>query len=670
MALPPAAAADDRRPTLRDVVAPGLAALIAQLQLSPTAEDTAWRVFELLTRESLSIPASTPAGFSGICNDGTPWQFCVRLGSADPVVRYLTEVGAPQMTLEQRLALTRRRLQAVARANGWPSTAQREIDAVLAVAPGSDEGRAGAWVAVALDSAGRLQLRLYANNGWGSELERWQRLTAALWELRADRFRARLQALAALLVPTFSPVGLALTLPRVGTMLKLYLRPIAPPSAAVSKLLKREHSDGGVELLNRIEYGLNRSLSSLPPQALLLSLGMAADGAALDLKLDFCGHCLFADEPAARQATVTLGETLGLEAKGHHAALALLEPSGRAGAGVVHAFIGVGYRIREGTRLEVYVAPHTGRPHRSRTAKTNASTESALRRGVAFLLDCATPSGWRDFHLPVGTSSSWVTAYVANALLDAAPTAGFEAIAEKCSAAAKALSASFRAGQGWGYNEHVETDADSTALALILLDRLGFDAPPAAELLVPYRNEDGGFGTFKARSNRDGWATSHADVTPTVVSALATATWANTLDCLRAAGGSFGHWRSYWWLTDLYATEANLRVLRRDAGEASSSWLVSLEPSVRPFETALLVRALSHFAGKTQRNRFADCLRLLLEQQRQDGSWQASAWLRVPDRRCATPWQAPYASGRVHVDDGIFTTATVVGALSQVARRC
>ena len=106
-----------------------------------------WRIFNLLTRESLDFN-STEAGrrFSGICRDGTPWQFCVVMGtqSAHPV-RFLTEVGSPAAPLSVRTALTLARTTEVFDLIDLPDQ-RKTAEVLVGLSPADDDHIAGLWV--------------------------------------------------------------------------------------------------------------------------------------------------------------------------------------------------------------------------------------------------------------------------------------------------------------------------------------------------------------------------------------------------------------------------------------------------------------------------------------------------------------------------------------------
>jgi hypothetical protein len=318
-----------------------------------------WRIFDLLTRESLDF-ARTAAlrRFSGICRDGTPWQFCVAMGSQSASLRFLTEVGSPASLLRERTRLTLTRMIDLFALIG--AADQAETAEVLAeLTPPDDDHIAGLWVGVAVTGHGAPRVRLYANNGWGDATERWLRLIRALRQLNAGGFGAMLQPLLPLLVPAFSPNGFAVTVPASRPVCKLYLRPTMRPWGTVRALagaVLAHHADA---LIGAIEDGLGQPLESLPDRALVVSMAGFASGEALDLKLDLCGHCIFTDDSQATRAIDRLGQSLGLDPSPYHAAVEDLGWSGKRLPKEMVAFLGVGGTANGGDRINVYLTPPT-----------------------------------------------------------------------------------------------------------------------------------------------------------------------------------------------------------------------------------------------------------------------------------------------------------------------
>jgi len=98
-----------------------------------------------------------------------------------------------------------------------------------------------------------------------------------------------------------------------------------------------------------------------------------------------------------------------------------------------------------------------------------------LTPAVEFLLDQQCIDGaWREFDLDVGPSTSWATSFTLLCLsyLDQA-LLGKRRVEAKVKAA-KFLIANKRPSGGWGYNENVREDCDSTAYGILALRTNGF----------------------------------------------------------------------------------------------------------------------------------------------------------------------------------------------------
>ena len=334
--------------------------MVARVGVVGDAARRFWAVFDLLTRESLEFnPANATRRFSGICRDGSPWQFCGSMGvGSTPSIRFLTEVGAPSMSRARRTELAVARITEVLEVVGLPG--QLATTQTLAgLTPPDDDHIAGLWVGFAIDGAAQPRVLVYANIGWGEPTDRWLRLIAALRQLNAGAFGAALQSLLPLLVPAFSPAGFAVSVPPSCLQCKLYLRPLANPWHAVRAVSQAVLGSQSVAFVAAIEDGFERSLETLPERALVLSTAGTAAGGPLDVKLDLCGHCLFDGSSRPTRVVERLGRSLGVDTAPY---LAMSEDIGGAGTRIPHdmvAFVGVGASVLGENRINVYVTPPT-----------------------------------------------------------------------------------------------------------------------------------------------------------------------------------------------------------------------------------------------------------------------------------------------------------------------
>jgi hypothetical protein len=176
--------------------------------------------------------------------------------------------------------------------------------------------------------------------------------------------------------------------------------------------------------------------------------------------------------------------------------------------------------------------------------------------------------------------------------------------------------------------------------------------------------EDGGVATYPHGVPPGGaWCESAVDVTPVVAEYLPPPNPARTLDWLLRQQHPDGLWRGYWWVSSLYPTWWVARVFgpalppepRRRLLEGIAHW-----SPTGSFELALLLmtrRALGLPCDQQRED--------LLRRQKPDGSWEPSAWLRLPDPACREPWRTLVSAPCFLDEDGVFTTATVLGALTE-----
>ena len=323
----------------------------------------------------------------------------------------------------------------------------------------------------------------------------------------------------------------------------------------------------------------------------------------------------------------------------------------------------------------------------------------ALERGIGYLLARQGDDGlWRDFLTPAGEASEWPTGFIATALQLARADAG--AIRR----AGDALVARQNDDGGWGYNEDVPTDADSTACVLLFLALQGEPASVcrrAASCLVAHqRKEDGGIATYREADpirgfmgvgrwmRFDGWCRPHTEVTATGARALAALTPTDDRAAaaawwyVRSRQRSDGSWSSYWWTSPHYATQqaVELALSRgdRDAVGRAAGWALRTQaddgawraPDGRPsaFATAL---SLSILLKRGADGAAVDrAIARLVALQERDGGWPSHPIMRIPlpgdvdpDRR---RWRLRRGGVVVRDQHRTFTSAACVTALAHV----
>lgn len=185
-----------------------------------------------------------------------------------------------------------------------------------------------------------------------------------------------------------------------------------------------------------------------------------------------------------------------------------------------------------------------------------------------------------------------------------------------------------------------------------------------------------------------GWTNAHLCIT---APAARLGLNSSTATYLRASQSRAGSWSSYWWSDDEYATAWAVEALARSATNdpavaAAVAWCVariaddgavrsSAEGQPAVFPTALALCAIRIGGSRGRHDDWVAAAdraeRWLLEHQLRDGSWAPSARMRVPAPSVHDPSAAPEQILRDVGDSGVWTTATVVAALSagQSSRR-
>jgi squalene cyclase len=305
------------------------------------------------------------------------------------------------------------------------------------------------------------------------------------------------------------------------------------------------------------------------------------------------------------------------------------------------------------------------------------SVDDALAAGLEYILGLqATDGSWTEWELPPGRSSPWTTGFIGYKLRDLPLPLAKRASAAK-QRAADWLAEAEVAGGGWGYNEMVGPDADSTAFGILFLSSQGHAILETSyDRLCSFHNNDGGFSTYIAQDRNDSWGRSHADVSAIALLAALTkypsagSLVALGIDYVLSQQTSHGLWHSFWWESSLYATEANLSFLSIvcPGFETSKSYesLACMVPQ-NVFEAALLLSSMNYVRPGYRSNATSALIEWIIKQQQSDGSWKSAPILRVTRRDCFEPWECENPGNRFKESTRLFTCSVVLEALSKTA---
>jgi Squalene-hopene cyclase C-terminal domain len=297
--------------------------------------------------------------------------------------------------------------------------------------------------------------------------------------------------------------------------------------------------------------------------------------------------------------------------------------------------------------------------------------DQTLEAGLDYILALQSAEGcWTDWDLPPGSSSAWTTSYIGYKLRFLPQALKLKA-APHLAAGDQWLRSQLAPG-GWGFNRVVGPDADTTSCAILFLASFGQPAPEEAyRFLVGYHNPDGGFSTYLPEGQTNSWTVSHPDVTPMALLALLTQPAPNCCAIERGLAyvlrqqNAEGWWNSFWWDSPLYATEASLSFLHTQSTAPPAPCRLDESQPANPFEKALLLSSMLYCDSIGLEAAIYDLTGQLIAEQQPDGSWKAPPILRITRRDCFEPW-ASGSPGPLFADPRrLFTTATVLHALSR-----
>jgi hypothetical protein len=315
-----------------------------------------------------------------------------------------------------------------------------------------------------------------------------------------------------------------------------------------------------------------------------------------------------------------------------------------------------------------------GRTDKVSSGVLTSSLDRALTAGLIFILARQSREGsWIDWKLPPGAASFWTTAYIGYRFRLLNGRFRQMVSGAVASAAEWLLDSEFASG-GWGYNDRLPPDADSTALAIAFLSAEQVPVPDRAYAqLKEFQRRDGGFATYSG--DFGSWGVSHPDVTPMAVLALLSRyprgdqSVESGIRYALSQSTADGLWHSFWWTSALYSTEVNLS-LAKQAGiqqdwTRSGNSLNSLSPT-NAFELSLFISALLDTGRDPKCESIYGATQRLLREQTRDGSWVSEPVLRVTRQDCFEPWNEVMPGPTFSDPNRLFTSATVIGALSKL----
>lgn len=326
----------------------------------------------------------------------------------------------------------------------------------------------------------------------------------------------------------------------------------------------------------------------------------------------------------------------------------------------------------------------------------NCTVNESIAGAVEYLQSKKHQSGWwREYSgFSFACSDEWISAYVACVLSSPGLADRYDPLSINIW---EQLRRSVRTDGGWGWNAWIASDADTTTWVLRLASQLGVvrdSVIAAAEAFVAeHVQSDGGTATYEESH----FKAFHASKTHP----LGLADWCSSHNCVTAASSVLmpfsqngihflekrqrddGSWQGYWWPDPEFTTALTVSAFASSPKQETVAaiadarrWVVSRmmanggvqsqqTKAFSPFATAngLMIlldsaKVLDDQETPTEHQLLEKtCVRWLMEQQLDDGSWSASALM------FSDPLAEP---GKYHIDqERIHTTATVLNALNR-----
>ena len=672
-------------------------------------------LYYMLTKESLSLPINAPIPkFSTINHDGMPIEISLSVGENQPGnLRILTEIGVPGASLPTRINQTCMRLNEILDYLDMKDAGSEVTLAFKTLLPRDPSAltgwRGGIWIGAGFSPDGRTGIKLYVNAADGPVTERWKKMGLLLKELGwTHTFGALLRISSA--IPEYAiPLGIAIDLTPKGIgKVKFYFRSFNYSPAFIESVLTSANLSYHIGHFFRFVDRICLENPSFPPSSVIVSAEFSNGNTGdMDIKIDICAHCLFSSDQRAQSAVYGILKDSDLNRSRYNAVLDELSYNSLSAFKLNHhAFLGMGYSHKKGSRLNIYLKPSIEvyqqemtqtcveradkkrAPHLlsiqdmlSQSVKHHTlldKVEGSIRSATAYIVSHQSPHGqWLDFSLPTGPSDAWVTGYTGLSLTtlpkefrDPGIETAIQRVIPWCWAA-------MNSDYGWGYNSTTGSDADSTANIISFLSSYHVPIPCACyQKLISFRKDDGGFATFHTENAGDSWGDCHPDVTPVALDAFLTGNMKK--DPVFIQGKKYlkknqeprGIWQSYWWDSYLYSTWVNLVFLERMGWDyrRNDCWNFLIKQTIPsdPFKLALYAGCLFQLSGYYQNSSslIASAVHNLTKMQLKDGSWTGFPKLRLTNNHIKKPWSRQN-SGPLFMDhQRLFTTATAIRVLS------
>jgi hypothetical protein len=349
-----------------EVVAGQLRALIPKVGIEETSAQL-YRAYDLICRTSLGCPVKPGTRSSRLNLDGTPIQFALALGHPTVPLQFLSEAGNPDMSHSEAREFIDETVHALSELLQLQGDLHSVLDLIRRTSAVDlqqlDPDRGGTfWVGAGFASSGKSGVKIYINGKSGAPSKRWSKFEEFAEFFGASKTHHQLRQL---LAGRMTPLGMAVSLQQnENPNGRVYLSGYGNPASYYGGLLRHFGGEQYAELFNqytRIMLGGDRAY---PTQSVVFSVGFEqGTDRPPDVKIEFCGHCLFQADSQARDRCLEWLKLRDIDPQAYTDQLEVLAGQMSATKVDAHVFLGLGWRKqREYTTIYLKPQPAAAKP--------------------------------------------------------------------------------------------------------------------------------------------------------------------------------------------------------------------------------------------------------------------------------------------------------------------
>lgn len=327
------------------------------------------RAYDLICKESLGLcPADSASRKSSLNGVGAPIQFALTLGEQAPPLQFLSEADDPKLDpldAWESMACKVRNLSALLRQKGDIDSLIRLLERISAanayeLAP---DGGGTFWMGAGLTREGDCGLKVYVNGKQGTETEQWRRMGEFAAYFGAAELHEELWKM---LGGRMAPLGMGVALSQSRNPAgRLYFNGYGNCVSYYEDLLRHFGSAQHVKAFRQYTEVMLAAERSYPTQSVVFSAGFESGrNAAPDIKVEFCGHCLFQSDWQARERCLHWLALRQIESRPYGDMLRILAGQMSVAKVDAHVYVGLGWKGQQ-EYSTIYLKPLC--PSRRRT---------------------------------------------------------------------------------------------------------------------------------------------------------------------------------------------------------------------------------------------------------------------------------------------------------------